>query len=165
MVNIVIGISLGCNIENEKQKKNPAIANLQIYITQVQHHTSNNIMGDEIEEQDQYDHLFKSKCCLSVDLLADDRLSSFFSFYKPLLINIIVVVIGDSGVGKSNLISRYTTNIFREEARTTIGVEFGHKTIKIEEKVIKAQIWDTGKWWRLYTIICKQHLDFKKPEI
>jgi len=69
----------------------------------------------------------------------------FFRFSSYLLIIFIVVVIGDSGVGKSNLISRYTTNIFREEARTTIGVEFGHKTIKIEEKVIKAQIWDTGK--------------------
>lgn len=42
-------------------------------------------MGDEIEEQDQYDHLFKSKCCLSVDLLADDRLSSFFFFLQALI--------------------------------------------------------------------------------
>jgi len=55
-----------------------------------------------------------------------------------------IVVIGDSDVGKSNLISRYTTNTFREENKATIGVEFGHKTIKIEDKIIKGQIWDTA---------------------
>jgi len=55
-----------------------------------------------------------------------------------------VVVIGDSGVGKSNLIDRYTKDSFREEMKTTIGVEFGHKTVKIDDKVIKAQIWDTA---------------------
>jgi len=54
------------------------------------------------------------------------------------------VVIGDSGVGKSNLIDRYTKDTFREETKTTIGVEFGHKTIKIDDKIIKAQIWDTA---------------------
>jgi len=55
-----------------------------------------------------------------------------------------VVVIGDSGVGKSNLIERYTKDTFKEETKTTIGVEFGHKTIKVDDKVIKAQIWDTA---------------------
>uniref|UniRef100_A0A6B2LGY6 Uncharacterized protein n=1 Tax=Arcella intermedia TaxID=1963864 RepID=A0A6B2LGY6_9EUKA len=55
-----------------------------------------------------------------------------------------VVVIGDSGVGKSNLIDRYTKDSFREETKTTIGVEFGHKTIKVDDKIIKAQIWDTA---------------------
>jgi len=53
-------------------------------------------------------------------------------------------VIGDSGVGKSNLIERYTKDSFKEETKTTIGVEFGHKTIKVDDKVIKAQIWDTA---------------------
>jgi len=55
-----------------------------------------------------------------------------------------VVVIGDSSVGKSNLIERYTKDTFKEETKTTIGVEFGHKTIKVDDKVIKAQIWDTA---------------------
>jgi len=55
-----------------------------------------------------------------------------------------VVVIGDSGVGKSNLIDRYTKDTFREETKTTIGVEFGHKTIRVDDKIIKAQIWDTA---------------------
>lgn len=55
-----------------------------------------------------------------------------------------VVLIGDSGVGKSNLLSRFTKNEFNLESKTTIGVEFATKTIEWEDKIIKAQIWDTA---------------------
>ena len=55
-----------------------------------------------------------------------------------------VVVIGDSGVGKSNLLSRFTRNEFNLESKSTIGVEFATKSIKTEGKTIKAQIWDTA---------------------
>jgi len=55
-----------------------------------------------------------------------------------------VVLIGDSGVGKSNLLSRFTRNEFNLESKTTIGVEFATKSIVTEGKTIKAQIWDTA---------------------
>eukprot|EP01080_Neovahlkampfia_damariscottae_P005660 gene5660-9476_t len=55
-----------------------------------------------------------------------------------------VVVIGDSGVGKSNLITRFTMNKFTEDSKSTIGVEFGAKNIEIDGKTIKGQIWDTA---------------------
>lgn len=56
-----------------------------------------------------------------------------------------VVMIGDSGVGKSNLLMRYTKGEFNLESKTTIGVEFATKTIRTgDKKVIKAQIWDTA---------------------
>ena len=55
-----------------------------------------------------------------------------------------VVLIGDSGVGKSNLLSRFTKNEFNLESKSTIGVEFATRTLKVDEKVIKAQIWDTA---------------------
>jgi len=55
-----------------------------------------------------------------------------------------IVLIGDSGVGKSNLLSRFTKNEFNLESKTTIGVEFATKSIISENKVIKAQIWDTA---------------------
>ncbi|XP_078433365.1 ras-related protein RABA2a-like [Wolffia australiana] len=55
-----------------------------------------------------------------------------------------VVLIGDSGVGKSNLLSRFTRNEFCLESKSTIGVEFATRTLKVEGKVIKAQIWDTA---------------------
>jgi Ras-related protein Rab-11A len=41
-----------------------------------------------------------------------------------------VVMIGDSGVGKSNLLMRYTKGDFNIESKTTIGVEFATKSIK-----------------------------------
>ena len=55
-----------------------------------------------------------------------------------------MVLIGDSGVGKSNLLSRFTRNEFNLESKTTIGVEFATRTVTIEGKTIKAQIWDTA---------------------
>jgi len=55
-----------------------------------------------------------------------------------------VVLIGDSGVGKSNLLSRFTRNEFSLDSKSTIGVEFATKSIVAEGKTIKAQIWDTA---------------------
>eukprot|EP01119_Soliformovum_irregulare_P025746 TRINITY_DN961_c0_g1_i1.p1 TRINITY_DN961_c0_g1~~TRINITY_DN961_c0_g1_i1.p1 ORF type:complete len:224 (-),score=42.11 TRINITY_DN961_c0_g1_i1:124-795(-) len=55
-----------------------------------------------------------------------------------------VVLIGDTGVGKSNLLSRFTRNDFSMDSKSTIGVEFATRTIVVDTKVIKAQIWDTA---------------------
>ncbi|KAF9550663.1 hypothetical protein KI688_010088 [Linnemannia hyalina] len=55
-----------------------------------------------------------------------------------------VVLIGDSGVGKSNLVSRFTRNEFNLESKSTIGVEFTTRSIQVDAKTIKAQIWDTA---------------------
>jgi len=54
------------------------------------------------------------------------------------------VLIGDSGVGKSNLLSRFVQDSFSTDNKTTIGVEFAAKTIETEGKRVKAQIWDTA---------------------
>ncbi|KAH0785312.1 ras-related protein RABA2a-like [Histomonas meleagridis] len=55
-----------------------------------------------------------------------------------------IVLIGDSGVGKTNLLSRFTRDQFNPESKSTIGVEFATKTMEIEGKTVKAQIWDTA---------------------
>lgn len=55
-----------------------------------------------------------------------------------------VVLIGESGVGKSNLLSRFTKNQFNHDSRTTIGVEFSTRTVELNGFTIKAQIWDTA---------------------
>lgn len=55
-----------------------------------------------------------------------------------------VVLIGDSGTGKSNLLSRFTRNEFSLDSRSTIGVEFATRSINVDGKTIKAQIWDTA---------------------
>ena len=65
---------------------------------------------------------------------------------RPINANIylVVVLIGDSGVGKSNLLSRFTRNEFNLDSKSTIGVEFATRSIQVDAKTIKAQIWDTA---------------------
>ncbi|KAF9329835.1 Ras- protein Rab-11A [Podila minutissima] len=56
-----------------------------------------------------------------------------------------VVLIGESSVGKTNILSRFTQNQFNLESKSTIGIEFSTaKSIHIDGKVLKAQIWDTA---------------------
>ena len=55
-----------------------------------------------------------------------------------------IVMIGDSGVGKSNLLTRFTKNEFSEDTKVTIGVEFATRNVPVDGKVAKAQIWDTA---------------------
>jgi Ras-related protein Rab-11A len=55
-----------------------------------------------------------------------------------------IVIIGDSSVGKSNIMSRYLKNEFSLDSKATVGVEFGAKKLELEEYSIKAQIWDTA---------------------
>lgn len=54
------------------------------------------------------------------------------------------VMIGDSAVGKSNLLSRFARDEFRLDSKPTIGVEFAYRNIRVGDKLIKAQIWDTA---------------------
>ena len=56
-----------------------------------------------------------------------------------------IVLIGDPGVGKSNICLRYMKNDFNKDSKTTIGVEFQAKILKTDDgKNIRAQIWDTA---------------------
>lgn len=55
-----------------------------------------------------------------------------------------MVLIGESGVGKTNLLSRFTRNEFNHDSRTTIGVEFSTRTLTLDGHLVKAQIWDTA---------------------
>ncbi|MBA0844539.1 hypothetical protein Goarm_005829 [Gossypium armourianum] len=55
-----------------------------------------------------------------------------------------IVLIGDSAVGKSNLLSRFARNEFDNNSKATIGVEFQTQVVEINGKEIKAQIWDTA---------------------
>ncbi|KAL8474705.1 hypothetical protein ACS0TY_030514 [Phlomoides rotata] len=54
------------------------------------------------------------------------------------------VLIGDSAVGKSNLLSRFARDDFCLDSKPTIGVEFAYRNIRVADKLIKAQIWDTA---------------------
>ena len=54
------------------------------------------------------------------------------------------IIIGDSAVGKSNLLLRFAQNDFKYEYQLTIGVEFGAKNIEINKRRYRLQIWDTA---------------------
>ena len=54
------------------------------------------------------------------------------------------IIVGDSSVGKSCFMLRFTDNRFKLDHDITIGVEFGTKVIKIGKNLIKIQIWDTA---------------------
>ena len=54
------------------------------------------------------------------------------------------VLIGDSAVGKSQLLARFARNEFSMDSKSTIGVEFQTRTLDIDHKTVKAQIWDTA---------------------
>lgn len=55
-----------------------------------------------------------------------------------------IVLIGDSAVGKSNLLARFARDEFYPNSKSTIGVEFQTQKIEINGKEVKAQIWDTA---------------------
>ena len=55
-----------------------------------------------------------------------------------------IIVVGDSGVGKTNLINRFASDKFDTNSKSTIGVEFVYKTLKINKEIIKVEVWDTA---------------------
>lgn len=73
-----------------------------------------------------------------------------------------VVVIGDSAVGKTQILSRFTKNEFCFDSKSTIGVEFQTRTVTIKGKLIKAQIWDTAGQERFHISFSLSHFDLIK---
>ena len=55
-----------------------------------------------------------------------------------------VVLVGDSFVGKTNIMGKYLKNEFHEDSKSTVGVEFGSKEFSIDNHTIRVQIWDTA---------------------
>jgi Ras-related protein Rab-1A len=55
-----------------------------------------------------------------------------------------LLIVGNSGVGKSCLLVRFADDIYQENYISTIGVDFKIKSLEIEEKNVKLQIWDTA---------------------
>lgn len=63
-----------------------------------------------------------------------------------------LIIIGDSGVGKTNLILSFVGQKFKDNYVATIGVDFKAKTMQSDGKKIKLQIWDTAGQQRYRTI-------------
>lgn len=73
------------------------------------------------------------------------RMSNLYGDYNQKIDYVFkVVLIGDSAVGKTQLLARFSRNEFSVDSKATIGVEFQTKTLVIDSKIVKAQIWDTA---------------------
>ena len=55
-----------------------------------------------------------------------------------------IIIIGDSGVGKSCFFMQFTEGNFKDDHNVTIGVEYGARTLQIGDKLIKLELWDTA---------------------
>ena len=55
-----------------------------------------------------------------------------------------LIIIGDTSVGKTNILTKYLRNEFDPNSKSTVGVEFGTKNIEVDNNKIKLQIWDTA---------------------
>ena len=64
-----------------------------------------------------------------------------------------IIVLGDCAVGKSNILSKYSKNIFNKSSKSTIGVELITKFFRYENKIIKVNIWDTAGQERYTSMI------------
>lgn len=63
-----------------------------------------------------------------------------------------LLLIGNSAIGKSSLLLRFSDNIFNESFLPTIGVDFKIRTFDLSSKTVKLQIWDTAGQERFKTI-------------
>ena len=64
-----------------------------------------------------------------------------------------IIVLGDCAVGKSNILSKYSKNVFNKSSKSTIGVELITKFFRYENKIIKVNIWDTAGQERFTSMI------------
>lgn len=55
-----------------------------------------------------------------------------------------VVIVGDSSVGKTNLVKRFMNNTFLKDSKATVGVEFMSKTFIVNKQIFKVELWDTA---------------------
>jgi len=63
-----------------------------------------------------------------------------------------MLIVGNTSVGKTNLLNRLTGHRFCNSYVSTIGVDFKVKTVQIEHKIVKLQIWDTAGQERFRTL-------------
>ncbi len=71
------------------------------------------------------------------ETITDKTLTYHDSLFK-------IIIIGDSGIGKSCILKRLVENEFKDDHDVTVGVEFGSYLIRVEDKILKLQIWDTA---------------------
>jgi small GTP-binding protein len=67
-------------------------------------------------------------------------------------LNLKVILIGESGAGKSSILERFTRNTFSDVTQSTIAVDFQIKYAQIKSKRVAVQVWDTAGQEKYFTI-------------
>jgi Ras-related protein Rab-1A len=88
---------------------------------------------------------------MSAHLLSASRLGTEYDYLFKL------IIIGDTGIGKSCLLNRFADDVYTDAYISTIGVDFKIRTIEIGGRVCKLQIWDTAGQERFRTIIASYY--------
>lgn len=83
-------------------------------------------------------------------MIIDEDESSYDYVFK-------LVVVGDSGVGKTNLLGRFVHDTFDFASKSTIGLDLTIKNMVVKDKRVRAQIWDTAGQER-YRSITKRYV-------
>ena len=74
----------------------------------------------------------------------DIKISENVSNYEKEFFKLKLIVLGDSGVGKTNIIRRYVSDTFSIDTKATVGVEFFTKSFRVNNDIVKLEIWDTA---------------------
>ncbi|KAA8546917.1 hypothetical protein F0562_003346 [Nyssa sinensis] len=80
-----------------------------------------------------------------------EKWPSFF-LQSPSLTLLKVIVLGDSGVGKTSLMNQYVHKKFSQHYKATIGADFMTKELQIDDKLVTLQIWDTAGQERFHSL-------------
>ena len=125
------------NIENIENIEN--IDNLKDMISRDSYSTNkdsqNEIKKEKISSDINYDNLLLKNKNYKIEIL-DEHIKKYDLNFK-------IIIIGNIGVGKSCLSLKATKGIFTEEYTSTVGFEFYCFNVKINDKIVKLQIWDT----------------------
>eukprot|EP00330_Aristerostoma_sp_ATCC50986_P006222 CAMPEP_0114591242 /NCGR_PEP_ID=MMETSP0125-20121206/13338_1 /TAXON_ID=485358 ORGANISM="Aristerostoma sp., Strain ATCC 50986" /NCGR_SAMPLE_ID=MMETSP0125 /ASSEMBLY_ACC=CAM_ASM_000245 /LENGTH=67 /DNA_ID=CAMNT_0001789229 /DNA_START=10 /DNA_END=213 /DNA_ORIENTATION=+ len=55
-----------------------------------------------------------------------------------------LLIIGDSQVGKTSILTKFTEDVFNTHVQTTIGTDYKIKKVEVNNKTVKLEIWDTA---------------------
>lgn len=101
---------------------------------------------DNIEENEEIEEPFRNE----TEEIKIERLKGDYKKYDK---SIKVMLIGDSGVGKSSILSRLINNTFTDVYTPSLSLEYNNHTIKINNFIIRMQIWDTAGQEKTNSII------------
>lgn len=127
------------NIINSENEQNDITDNLKELIDRDSYSTNkdsqNGVKNENISMDINYDNLLLKNKNYKIEILDEHQ--------KKFDLNFKIIVIGNIGVGKSCLSLKATKGIFVEEYTSTVGFEFYCFNVKINNKFVKLQIWDT----------------------